>query len=432
MGGGEKRGAEFGMTLFALVDCNNFYASCERVFQPHLIDQPIVVLSNNDGCVIARSNEAKALGIPMGAPYFKLKDQMQRGGITVLSSNYALYGDLSSRVMTVLSSFSPSIEVYSIDECFLDLSGFDHLDLTEYCRHIQKTVQQWTGIPVSIGIGRTKTLSKIANRLAKKSSKTAGVLDLSQPTWLETALQRTPIGDVWGIGRRWSKMLEARGVFTALDFSQAPEGWVRQKMGVVGLRTLKELQGESCVALEDQTADKQTVCVSRSFGTPLTHYVDMKSAIATFADMASEKLRKANLVAHSLNVFVQTSPFNPQIEQYRNNSTIAFYPASNSLQDIHKAALKGLESVFKADIQYKKAGVLLLGLCRPEDVEQDLFTESAISHDPLSDVCDRINQQLGARLISLGQVKKSKRWYMTQNHKTPSYTTKWNELPKIK
>lgn len=420
------------MTVFALIDCNNFYASCERVFQPSLDNRPIVVLSNNDGCVIARSNEAKALGVPMGAPYFKHKERLKRQGVVIMSSNYALYGDLSNRVMTVLSSFSPNVEVYSIDECFLDLSGFDHHDLTVYGQHIRKTVTQWTGIPVSIGIGKTKTLAKIANRLAKKSLKTNGVLDLSETQWLDHALQQTEVGDVWGIGRRWAKILKERGIYTAYDLRKAPEGWIRQKMGVVGLRTVRELQGERCIELEYETPDKQTTCVSRSFGKPLKTYDGLKAAIAEFADMASAKLRKSGLVASSINIFIRTSPFRRDLPQYSNSITIGLYPSSNSLRPVHRAAMQGLREIFKPGIHYKKAGILLLGLVRSEEAPKGLFDFPDEREDKLSEVCDLINRNIGPGLIRLGQVRKTKTWYMTQNHRSPSFTTRWGQLRRVK
>lgn len=255
------------MATFALVDCNNFYASCERLFQPRLRERPVVVLSNNDGCVIARSNEAKLLGVGMGAPMFKIRKLVAEHGIAVCSSNYALYGDISERVMTVLGASAPSHEIYSIDESFLDLDRLAVPSLTEWCRVLRERTRRWTGIPVSVGVGPTKTLAKLANRLAKKSAKAGGVLDLvHHPAWIEAALRKTPVGDVWGVGRRWTVMLEERGIHTAHEFANAPDGWVRQRMGVVGLRTVHELRGFVCHALEDQPSPKQTTCCSRTFG----------------------------------------------------------------------------------------------------------------------------------------------------------------------
>jgi len=298
------------MATFALVDCNNFYASCERLFQPRLRGRPVVVLSNNDGCVIARSNEAKALGVGMGAPMFKIRKLVEEHDIAVCSSSYALYGDISERVMSVLGSSAPAHEVYSIDECFLDLDRLGVPDLTDWCRHLREQTLQWTGIPVSVGVGPTKTLSKLANRLAKKSAKAGGVLDLAHhPHWIEAALRKTPVGDVWGVGRRWTVMLEERGIHTAYDFANAPDGWVRQRMGVVGLRTVHELRGLVCHALDDQPPPKQTTCCSRTFGTAIYAKAQVHDAIMSFAERAAEKVRHAGQVAGAVQLFIRTDPF---------------------------------------------------------------------------------------------------------------------------
>jgi DNA polymerase V len=418
--------------IIALVDCNNFYASCERVFQPNLRNRPVVVLSNNDGCVIARSNEAKEFGIPMGAPFFKFREQMERDGIVVRSSNYALYGDMSNRVMTTLSNFAPEIEVYSIDECFLNFTGMQHMDLTEYCRHIREEVYRWTGIPVSIGIGQTKTLAKIANRLAKKSVKADGVLDLSDnDRWIEHALHRTEVGDVWGIGRCWSKMLNGRGILTALDFRDAADGWVRQRMGVVGSRTQYELRGTPCVDLEIETPDKQTVCVSRSFGKSLDTYDSLHDALVTFGTRGAEKIRKLGLVAAAVNIFIRTNPHREDEEQYSNSITISFPSATNDTRVILGAVIAGLKRIFKSKLRYKKAGILLLDLVRGEDASMTLFSQPDVKSERLMKAFDDINDRLGSGLVSFGQVRKTKTWYMTQDHVSQHYTTRWDELPLV-
>lgn len=418
--------------IVGLVDCNNFYCSCERVFQPELRGKPIVVLSNNDGCVIARSAEAKTLGIPMGAPYFKHRKDMERQNIVVRSSNYALYGDMSNRVMTVLAHLAPNVEVYSIDECFLDLNGLNHMDLTAYARHIKETVEKWTGIPVAIGIGSTKTLAKIANRLAKKSTKASGVLDLSNSQWVDHALAKTEVGDVWGIGRRWASMLTSRGVHTAKDLRDAEDGWVRQKMGVVGLRTVMELRGTPCVDLEVAAPDKQTVCVSRSFGSPMTEQISLHDAISTFAMRAAEKIRKAGLVAGAVNVFVRTDPFRSDQEQYSNSATIGLTPFTNHTQPILSAAQRGLWSIFRENYRYKKAGILLLDLVRQEDAPRTLFDQPCETDNKLMSAFDAINNRFGTGSVSYGQLRKTRTWYMTQNHVSPHYTTRWDELPLLK
>ncbi|SCA55920.1 DNA polymerase V, subunit C [Candidatus Terasakiella magnetica] len=421
------------MTIFAIVDCNNFYASCERVFEPHLEGKPVVVLSNNDGCVIARSNEAKALGIGMGEAYFKIKPQIQKLGLEVRSSNYALYGDMSNRVASVLSTFSPNIEVYSIDECFLDLTGFEHLDLTTYAQEIRHTVKQYTGIPVALGIAPTKTLAKIANRLAKKSTKANGVLDLTNhPDWIPLALQKTEVGDVWGIGRRYSKWLIANNVHTAFDLAHSEDDWIRKKMGVVGLKTVHELRGISCVELEHHAPDKQTTAVTRSFGKMLDSLDDLEEAIKSFASRAAEKIRTSDLVTNQVSVFVRTNPFREDLEQYTNSITVGLTTYTNDTREILQACLSGLRRIFKDGLQYKKAGIILLDLMKSDSAPKTLFDINQAVDDQLMKSLDKINARFGSGTIALGQLKKSRSWYMTQNHKSPSYTTKWDELVRVR
>jgi len=294
--------------MFALVDCNNFYASCERLFRPDLEGKPIVVLSNNDGCVIARSNEAKALGIPMGAPEFKYRKQMKKQGIHVFSSNFPLYGDLSARVMNVLEQLSPSLEIYSIDEAFADMSSFGNYDLYEHGLEIRNRVLQWTGIPVSIGFARTKTLSKIANRVAKKTPKAKGAFVLDNQDKINSVLKKIEIGDVWGVGGKYAKSLKASGIKSAYDLAQADESWIRRKYSVVLQRTIRELKGDSCISIEELPEKKQLL-VSRSFRERVTNYYQMRSLIAGYISRACEKLRKQKSVARSITVFIRTSPF---------------------------------------------------------------------------------------------------------------------------
>ncbi len=419
--------------IFAIVDCNNFYASCERVFEPHLEGKPIAVLSNNDGCVIARSNEVKALGVKMGEPYFKLKDRIAKDGIIIRSSNYALYGDMSNRVASVLSTFTPSMETYSIDECFLDLSGFEHINLTEYGHEIRHKVKQYTGIPVALGIARTKTLSKIANRLAKKSQKANGVLDLSNnEQWVQIALQRTEVGDVWGIGRRYAKWLTGNGVHTAWDLANAEDGWIRKKMGVVGLRTVHELRGISCVNLEDYQPDKQTTAVTRSFGKMLSSLEELEEAIKTFSFRASEKIRRSGLVTHQISVFVRTNPFREDLEQYSQSVTVGLTRYTNDTREIMKAALLGLRKIYRDGLNYKKAGILLLDLMKADMAPKTLFDVNQPEDDRLMKALDHINNKFGPGSLALGQLCKKRTWYMTQNHKSPSYTTNWNELVRVR
>ncbi len=418
--------------IFGLVDCNNFYASCERVFRPELRGRPIVVLSNNDGCVIARSNEAKALGIPMGEPFFKVKPLIARHGVVVQSSNYALYGDLSNRVMTVLSQFTPETEVYSIDECFLDLSGFNGRDLTTYGQEITKTVQKWTGIPVGIGIGHTKTLAKLANHIAKKSPKANGVLDLSASPYIDKALEVTEIGDVWGIGRRWAKRLKGYGIYTAKDFRDQSQGWVRKQMGVVGARTHAELRGISCIDLEAHATDKQTTAVTRSFGKVLTSFEALREAVLTFSARASAKLRGNDLVAGQVSVFIRTNAFREDQEQYSPSATIDLVPYSNDTRMVQNAALRALVQIYRDGLAYKKAGVILLDLVRSQTAPRDLFTASPSKEDhDLMRAIDYINTGLGGGLVAFGQLRKDKSWYVTRNHGSPRFTTSWGDLKRV-
>lgn len=418
------------MAVFALVDCNNFYCSCERVFQPALENRPMVVLSNNDGCVIARSNEAKAMGIPMGAPYFKQREALRQGGVVVRSSNYALYADMSQRVMSILGSFAPTAEIYSIDECFLDLSGFSGVDLAAYGQQMRKIVRRWTGIPVSVGIGRTKTLAKLANHRAKKDPAWNGVCDVSGATAdIGRVRAAVPVGDIWGIGRRWAAMLEGRNIRTAQDLTDAPDGWVRQKMGVVGLRTVRELRGEACFALEDSPPDKKTVCVSRSFGRALTSYDDLHDAVSLFIARASEKIRGLGLVADSVQVFVRSNPHAKGSQDYARSTVVGLTPMSNHARPLHAAAMAGLAAIHRPGVRYKKAGVMLLGLMREVDAPRTLFDQPSDREGRVSAVCDVLNARFGTGTIAVGHIRRARTWYMTQNLRSPSFTTRWDHLP---
>ena len=296
------------MTVYGLVDCNNFFVSCECVFRPALEDRPTIVLSSNDGCIVARSDEAKALGIKMAQPAFQAEELIERHGIAVISGNLQFYTDMSNRVVQTLAELAPAAEKYSIDECFLDLTGIPE-DLTAFCRTVRRTVRQWTGLPVGIGIAETKTLAKIANRIAKTSAKTNGVLDLTGSPWRDKALVTTEVGDVWGIGRQYARKLNRNGVMTALDLAGRPDGWVRREMGVGGLRTVRELCGEDCIGFEDMPQPKQTTMVSRSFGAEVREFDDLANAVMVFATDAAQSIRKAGLAASSVSVFIETNRF---------------------------------------------------------------------------------------------------------------------------
>jgi DNA polymerase V len=418
--------------MFALVDCNNFYASCERVFQPRLEGRPIVVLSNNDGCVIARSNEAKALGIAMGAPYFQIEPLARRQGIAVFSSNYALYGDMSRRVMQVLGRFAPAQEVYSIDECFLGLAGLPY-DLTAHAQDIVRTVRQWTGIPVSIGLAPTKVLAKLANRLAKKGH--GPVLDWTLLPSPEAALAAIPVEDVWGIAGRWGQRLRQLGIAHARALRDAEPKTLRREFGVVVERIAWELRGVACLPLETAPPPRQQILTSRSFGEKLTALDDLRAAVARFAARAGAKLRAQNLKAQALNVFVQTSPFDPAQPYYANAATLPFAVPEQDSGALIRHALLGLTRIYRPGLAYQRAGVMLLDLLPATHEQGLLFTAEA--RDPARAArrmaaLDHINQKYGRETLRYGSEAVSDRGRMRARLKSPAWTTCWQELPVIK
>jgi DNA polymerase V len=426
--------------VFALVDCNNFFVSCERVFAPHLEGRPVVVLSNNDGCIIARSNEAKALGIAMGEPLFKARGEIRRHGIQVYSSNYPLYGDMSARVMSALQAFTPDMEIYSIDEAFLSLAGFESRPLDAYAHDIRSAIKRWTGIPVSVGIGPTKTLAKIAGHIAKKTSLANGAFVIQDEATRHRALERVPINDIWGIGRRWSKMLKAQGITTALDFHDTPEAWVRKKMGVTGARTLVELRGTACLDLQSQPDDKKTIRVSRSFAQPVKSRTVLRESIAAFAARAAETLRRDGLVCEALNVFASTNRFGPEGSYYHGAASSAPPAPTNHTADITSAAMAAFAKVYKPGQQFKNAGVMLLGLARAENAQANLFAPPNAATDEkrqrLMTAFDAINTKIGSGAVrygATGVAMRGKRGvYTVQNRRSPRYTTCWSELPIVR
>ena len=413
--------------MFALVDCNNFYASCERLFRPELENQPIVVLSNNDGCVIARSNEAKALGIPMGAPAFKYRKQMKAQGIHIFSSNFPLYGDLSARVMSILEKLSPDLEIYSIDEAFADMRGFNTIDLYQHSLNVRNIVQQWTGIPVSIGIASTKTLSKIANHVAKKTPKANGVFIFDNQAQIDSVLKKIDIGDVWGIGRKWSASLKNNGFITAFDLAQADEGWIRRKYSVVMQRTVQELNGKPCISIEDLSEKKQLL-VSRSFRERVTSFQHMRSLLAAYISRACEKLRAQGSVAKSINVFIRTSPFS-EGASYSNSMTISLNQYTADTSTLIKAGIYALERIFKNTYEYQKAGVMLFDIVSKHHQQLCLFQTEKYNHKARKrmKLLDHINRKYGKQTLRFASENK-KRWAMHQNHLSPAYTTRWEEL----
>ena len=413
--------------MFALVDCNNFYASCERLFRPELENKPIVVLSNNDGCVIARSNEAKALGIPMGAPEFKYRKQMQAQGVHVFSSNFPLYGDLSARVMSVLERLSPTLEIYSIDEAFADMRGFNNYDLYLHGLKVRQTVHQWTGIPVSIGIASTKTLSKIANHVAKKTPKANGVFIFDNQAQIDSVLKKIDVSDVWGVGRKWSANLKSKGFTTAYDLAQADEGWIRRQYSVVMQRTVQELKGKSCISIEELPQKKQLL-VSRSFREKVTSLNHMRSLLAGYISRACEKLRFQGSVTSSISVFIRTSPFSKGMS-YSNSMTINLNQYTADTSTLIKAGLYALESIFKNGYEYQKAGVVLFDII-PDHLQQlCLFQAERYNPDARKrmKLLDHINGKYGKQTLRFASESK-KRWYMHQDHLSPSYTTRLEDL----
>jgi len=419
--------------MFALIDCNNFYVSCERVFNPKLNNRPVVVLSNNDGCAISRSNEAKALGIPMGAPAFKYEKIFRKHNIKVFSSNFTLYGDMSSRVMNILSKYTPNIEIYSIDEAFLKFEGFDNYDLESYCKKIQKIVLKHTGIPISIGIAPTKALSKVANRIAKKfPEKTNGVYLIDSDKKKLKALKWLKIKDVWGIGFRHTERLKNIGVNTACDFINLEDGWVRKNMSIVGLRLKKELEGESVLRLEEVRSPKKAIATTRSFEGTITNYEKIKERISTFAICCAEKLRAQKSNCSSIYVFVRSNKFQKKKPQYRNGIVMTIPFSTNSNIVISKYAIEGLKKIFKKGINYKKAGTIVMGLDSSNNHQLNLFKNEDPKHKYLMKAIDNIQKKEGQSKIKLASQDLRKRWKMKQEKLSPNYTCKLNDVVKVK
>lgn len=420
------------MALFALVDCNNFYASCERVFDPKLEGKPVVVLSNNDGIVVARSNEAKALGIKMGVPEFQIRHLIRRHDVQVFSSNYVLYGDMSQRVMETLGQFTPSLEVYSIDEAFLSLSGFTSRNLTEYGRTIRATVKQWTGLPVSVGIAETKTLAKVAGRVAKRTKGVAGVFDLTAYQHRDVVLAETAVEDIWGVGPNNARLLNGHGIQTALDLRGADDHWIRKRMGVVGARIVQELRGVACLALEECPPSKQGITVSRSFGRQVTTLAEMREAVATFIARAAEKLRGEQLAVSVLTVFLTTNTFKDE-PQYSNAATIKLPVATDSTSDLLRYALPGMERIFREGYRYKKAGVMLTALVPASQVQGHLFDRPDLERSGrLMRALDRLNDRMGAGTLRYAAEGLTKHWKARFERRSPAYTTSWRDLPVAK
>ncbi len=418
--------------IYALVDCNNFFVSCERVFDPKLKNKPVVVLSNNDGCAISRSNEAKDLGIPMGAPMFKYQKLIKKYNIRLFSTNFVLYGDMSSRIMKTLSQFTPDIEIYSIDEAFLSLRGIKG-DLVNYCRHIKETVRKCTGIPISIGIGPTKTLAKAANKLAKKHSKFNGVLNLTDNLYSDELLNQLDVGDVWGVGRKYAKILRDNGIYTALGLKKARQKWIREKMTIMGERTVKELKGQSCLRLERVEQPKKSILFSRSFGKPMKNLQDLSEAVSYFTSSAAEQLRKHKLAANLAMVFVATNRFKKNEPQYFNGINFRLPVATSYTPELINYSLQSLKKIYRSGYQYKKAGVMMLDLIPEDKVQLNMFYENPNPQkDRLMQIYDEINKIWGGGAIKYAAEGIKRPWRMRQLSKSMCFTTHWEELLKIK
>ena len=414
----------------ALVDCNSFYVSCERLFNPKIRKRPVVVLSNNDGCIISRSNEAKALGIKMGEPYFKAKDIIIKNKVEVFSSNYSLYGDLSRRVMRTLKRFNSEIEVYSIDEAFIDLSNFPNNEVEKVGKEIRETVLQWTGIPTSIGIAKTKTLSKIANHIAKK--KQSGVTNLIDIENLDPVLEKVEINDVWGVGRQLTKFYQKNGIYNAKQLKNKSNTWIKKSSNVLGSRTAMELRGIPCINLETTTTKRKSCVVSRSFGKRIEKFQKLKEAVANYCLNASEKIRSESLVAKAITVFVRTSSFQRNFGYYSNAKTIDFPIATNNSIEIVKTAVSILETIFKNGYQYQKAGIMLTGL-RNDDGRKNLFSsEKDQKINNLMKSIDNTNYRYGRSTLSLASAGVQKKWNMRRQYSSKIDTADFYCLPTIR
>lgn len=418
--------------MIALVDVNNFYVSCQRVFEPKLEGKPVVVLSNNDGCAVARSNEVKALGIGMAKPWYQMKELAQQHGIIAYSSNYALYADMSNRVMSILSRYSPHQEIYSIDECFLGLDGIRR-DHTELGQEIRKTVLQWTGLPVCVGIGPTKTLAKFCNHLAKKRSQFGGVCEWAKlsPEMQQHVMQEVHIDEVWGVGRKLSLRLNQEGINSVADLARADPETIRTRYSVVLQRTVLELRGQPCIELEDTTPDKQQILCSRSFGQPIYAEHELSEAVSTYVARAAEKLRRQQSAAGALAVFIRTNPFRERDPQYSKHVMVPLSQPSDDTLQLTKAAMWVLQRIYRPGFAYAKAGVMLLELQPNTAIQGHLFLQSAdpLKRANLNDTMDQINRQWGRGTIRLASSGFNHGWKMKQNSLSPSWTTRWEDLP---
>jgi DNA polymerase V len=422
----------------AIVDCNSFYCSCERVFRPDLRERPVVVLSNNDGCIVSRSDEAKKLGIGMAGPYFQARHIIEKHGVSVFSSNYHLYGDMSWRVMETLRTLCPQVEVYSADEAFLDLSAIPADQLIAYARHIKDTVEQWTGISVSIGVAPTKTLAKLANRLAKKNKRSSGcVWVLATEEETRIALQQTRVDDIWGVGRSYAAKLINWGITSAWELRHMPEEWAHRNMGgVVGVRLIRELRGAPALVMEEELTSKKMIATTRMFGRPVKRLVDLKEAVATYISRASEKLRRQQSAAGVVSVFIVARE-QDHLADFKHGATISSYAtldkATSLTHELIKPAIELVEKLFEPGKEYKKAGVMLSGLVPDDSVQGNLFVPAEQNqHRFLMHTIDNINFSMRNDAVKFGSSGMNKDWKMRQELRSGRHSTRWEDLKKVK
>lgn len=420
--------------MIALLDANNFFVSCERVFRPDLVHKPVAVLSNNDGCLIARSNEVKEMGVPMGAPYFKYKKILDQHNVTVFSSNFSLYGDMSARMMSIIRSFAPNVEIYSVDEAFIDCSGIE--DLEGFAKHIRQVMWSSLGLPVSIGISHTKVLSKAAAHFSKKVKAFKSVCVLKEAERIDKALHHLKVRDIWGVGKKTAQRLERRGILTAYNLKQVDPRWMRQNFTVIGERLVRELNGISCLKIDDREDHKQSIQVTRSFSKSITEFEELNAVVASYASKLGRKLRADNLKTTSISVFIRTNRHRPQDIQYGNSTIITFPFPRQDDAGLIKAASQALQDIYRPGLRYSKAGVVGLGLVSEDHAQQmDLFAagvQEGVQSPQLWEAFDELNQRYGVGTVFSAACGKSVRWRDKKDNVSPAYTTSWEDLPIVR
>lgn len=419
--------------MYALLDCNNFFVSCERVFNPILNNRAVIVLSNNDGCAIARSNEAKALGIEMGVPLFKIKEIVRKHEVVCLSSNFALYGDLSSRVMSIISQELPSVEIYSVDEAFADMSGFaNNFDLKLLGQQISNKIEKYTGIPVSIGVAPTRTLAKVANLIAKKQNAAGRVLCLDTKYKINAALDKLKIIDIWGIGQQNEKKLHRFGIYTAAQLAKLPYDFVKENFNIVMWRTVQELNQINCIKITDNDANKQQIMVSRSFGCRVQSIKHLQEALATYTSLAAEKLRRKNSLARGMQIFLHTSMHVPAEARYRNSIFVDLPAPTSDTRELIYWAKHGLVNIFQSGYDYKKVGIILNDLLDVENMQIDLFGhDNLIVSEKLMKSIDKINNRYGRTALQFAAAGLEKSWRLKSRKRSSDYTSSWIDLPVV-